>query len=78
MIKSESDCLDCGLPCKYELCPHYRVRRLYCDKCKDEVDKLYKYGEEELCEDCLIKEFEVVELEEKRRLTLAAGKITTI
>lgn len=35
MIKSESDCLDCGLPCKYEL-----------------------------CEDCLIKEFEVVELEE--------------
>lgn len=64
MIKSESDCLDCGLPCKYELCPHYRVRRLYCDKCKDEVDKLYKYDEEELCEDCLIKEFEVVELEE--------------
>jgi hypothetical protein len=64
MIKSESDCLDCGLPCKYELCPHYRIKRLYCDKCKDEVDKLYKYGEEELCEDCLVKEFEVVELEE--------------
>lgn len=39
MIKSESDCLDCGLLCKYELCPHYRIKRLYCDKCKDEVDK---------------------------------------
>lgn len=44
MIKSESDCLNCGLPCKYELCPHYRIKRLCCDKCKDEVDKLYKYG----------------------------------
>ena len=48
MIKSESDCLNCGLPCKYELCPHYRIKRLYCDKCKDEVDKLYKYGEKEV------------------------------
>lgn len=64
MIKSESDCLNCGLPCKHELCPHYRAKRLQYDKCKDEVDKLYKYGEEELCEDYLVKEFEVVELEE--------------
>lgn len=37
---------------------------LYCDECKEEVDKLYKYGEEELCEDCLVEEFEVIELEE--------------
>jgi hypothetical protein len=28
------------------------------------VDRLYKYGEKELCEDCLVKEFEIVELEE--------------
>lgn len=49
---------------RYELCPHYKVKRLYCDECKEETDKLYKYGEKELCEDCLIKEFEVIESEE--------------
>jgi hypothetical protein len=32
----------------------------YLSKANDE----YKKSEEELCEDCLVKEFEVVELEE--------------
>lgn len=35
MIKTESDCLNCGLPCRHELCPHYKVKRLYCDECKE-------------------------------------------
>ena len=32
-----------------------------CDKCGDDVEKLYKYDGQEICEYCLLKEFEVIE-----------------
>lgn len=57
---TESECVDCGLPCKYDLCPNYRVTRYCCDWCKEET-KLYNYNGWEICEDCLLKEFEVIE-----------------
>ena len=42
-------------------CPHKKVPHLYCDKCKEDVEKLYKYDGQEICEECLLKEFEVIE-----------------
>ena len=58
----ESQCVQCGFPCRYEACPNYKVRMLICDFCNDEVDRLYKYDSStELCEECLLKEFEVIE-----------------
>lgn len=57
----ESQCVDCSFPCRYEACPNYKVRILECDRCHDEFDKLYDYGGEEICEECLLKEFEVIE-----------------
>lgn len=61
MIRYESQCVNCGFPCRYEACPNYKVRILECDRCKDEVEKLYDYDGEEICEECLLKEFEVIE-----------------
>lgn len=61
MIVVESECVDCDLPCIYEACPYYRVARYYCDKCHDEVDDLYAWGNEELCADCVLKQLEKVE-----------------
>ena len=62
MIKIEDECVCCGLPCLGSSCPNRNVKRYYCDECGEEVDTLYRYDDgTELCEDCLLKEFETVE-----------------
>lgn len=40
--------------CKYKNVPHY-----YCDICGDETT-LYDYDGEQLCENCLLENFQVV------------------
>ena len=57
MVKTESGCVDCGLPCIGISCPYFRVLVLRCDRCHSEVDELYEVDGEDLCEDCLKKEF---------------------
>ncbi len=62
MVKYESQCIQCGLPCRHEACSNYRVRVLECDNCGERADKLYigVFGRE-LCESCALEEMEVVE-----------------
>lgn len=60
MKKKISNCVDCGLPCLHEACPHYSVTVLICDGCGDEVDELYDVDGEQLCESCLKERFEKV------------------
>lgn len=63
MIKVESDCYDCDLPCLYKSCPHYKVTRCYCDKCGSEQDVLYWWDSQQLCLDCVEGELERVEID---------------
>lgn len=56
----ESGCVSCDLPCIFEACPNYKVEHLICDYCGEET-KLYHYDGFEICGECLLKEFEVVE-----------------
>lgn len=60
MKRIEDECVSCGLPCPGSSCPNKNVLRYYCDYCGEE-DKLYYYGNDEVCEECLLKQFEVVE-----------------
>ena len=60
MRRIENDCVDCGLPCLGDSCPYRNVPHFYCDRCGAE-EKLYYFEDEELCEDCLIDNFTVVE-----------------
>ena len=60
MKKIEDECVSCGLPCLGSACPYRNVMRFYCDKCGEEAT-LYHYDDKELCAECLLKEFEVVE-----------------
>ena len=60
MKKIENECVDCGLPCLGNSCKYRNVVRFYCDRCGEE-ETLYRYGDEELCQYCLLKEFEIVE-----------------
>ena len=63
MITYEDECVGCPteMGCMGSACPYRNVPHLYCDKCKDDVEKLYKYDGQEICEECLLKEFEVIE-----------------
>lgn len=65
MRKYQNDCCDCatpGYPCNGS---HKNVLHFYCDKCNDEVDRLYLYGGSEYCADCLLEEFESVDIEDE-------------
>ena len=66
MIIYKNDCCGCaspGYPCRGESCdlrnnPHY-----FCDRCGEEVDpeELYEdNGGEQLCVDCILKEYKKV------------------
>lgn len=64
MIKYEDECVGCsdmGLPCRGSSCPNRSVKRLYCDKCGEESDRLYIFDGEQLCGECLLGMFDVAE-----------------
>jgi hypothetical protein len=64
MVRQENLCCDCATesyPCKGDSCCLRHVRVLLCDKCGAETDKLYIYGSQELCAECLLEECEVIE-----------------
>lgn len=63
MKKTENECVGCtdvGLYCIGSSCPNKNVVRYYCDYCGRE-EKLYHYDNDEICEGCLLKQFDVVE-----------------
>ena len=62
MRKIEDECVGCHseLGCLGNSCPYRNVVRFYCDRCGDETT-LYEYDDEEICKDCLVKEFKMVE-----------------
>lgn len=62
MIIYEDECVGCPteLGCMGNACPNRNIKHLYCDKCGDDVEKLYKYDGQEICEDCLLEEFEII------------------
>lgn len=46
-------------------CPERESVELICDFCgNDEVEKLYWYGDSQICEDCLLAEFDEVEVDQ--------------
>ena len=57
MVTYENECVHCGLPCLGPDCPNLNVKHYYCDNvnCGADVDVLYEYDGEQLCEDCLLK-----------------------
>lgn len=59
MIMYEDECVGCPteMGCLGNSCPNRNVKRLYCDNCGDDVDKLYDVEGSELCEDCAIQDY---------------------
>ena len=61
MIYYTNECVSCGMPCIGNLCPYHNVEHFKCDFCGNEDVKLYHYNDSQICEDCLLKEFVVVD-----------------
>lgn len=61
MKKVVNECVGCipEMRCIGDVCPNKNITRFYCDRCGTE-DKLYHYEGEEICEECLLEEFDVV------------------
>ena len=65
MLIYENECCDCAtaaFPCLGDLCDRRRVPHYYCDnpECRAEERLYYKKGKE-LCAECILKEFNIVE-----------------
>ena len=60
MVKIENGCVDCGLPCLGNSCPHRYEKHYYCDECGEE-EEIYYFEDKELCIRCIIKKLEKVE-----------------
>lgn len=61
MIKTENECVDCGLPCLGDGCRYRNVKRMYCDNCNAE-EQLYYFDGEELCLECIEERLEKVNI----------------
>ena len=57
----EDHCVGCDLPCIGSACPYVDVEVHYCDRCGAELCDIYRWDDEELCEECLLDMFRVVE-----------------
>ena len=53
MIRTESGCVDCGMPCMGRSCRHYEQARVYCDKCDECDEPIYEYDGQHLCIGCI-------------------------
>ena len=65
MVRVESDCCDCGLPCIGTSCKYYDIVTYICDHCNDHVNELYYFDGQQLCIDCITDRLEKVEYDER-------------
>ena len=63
MIEERSNCVDCGFPCMGPACRNGAYMAKICDRCGDEVERLYEFDGEELCANCIFEELVEVEPE---------------
>lgn len=64
-IKYEDECVNCPT-CMGFGCPNRDVRRLYCDCCRMESERLFRMDDIDYCEDCFAEKVgvDVEELDE--------------
>lgn len=60
-VKFENECVGCPQGCIH--CGRDKVKHFYCDRCNDDVETLYLYGHDELCEECLLEMFDKITLD---------------
>lgn len=56
MIKQESNCVSCQLPCLFMSCPYYKTEAVCCDRCGDPA--VYNIDGMDYCESCAAEELD--------------------
>ena len=66
MIKYEDECVGCPpeMGCMGDTCKYRNVKHLYCDKCHTDCEELFDVYGHQLCEDCLLDNFNKITLED--------------
>lgn len=66
MVAYINNCVSCPpeMGCLGSACPNRHVPVFICDKCKQEVDTLRNYNGDQWCEECILNEFDEVEIDE--------------
>ena len=59
MIRVESGCVDCGLPCMNRACRYYKHIIYECDACGEE-GPIYWFDNDQLCINCVEERLEEV------------------
>lgn len=62
----KDECVGCAAPaypCLGSSCPNRKRTHYYCDRCKEEFvpEGLYQYEGEEVCGECILKDFEIID-----------------
>ena len=63
MVIYENECCGCAVPpypCLGDSCKLRHVPHLYCDKCKEEAETLYRTEKGQLCAKCVLERYEKV------------------
>ena len=66
MRQVEDECCGCATesyPCRGDMCPNRHAVHLYCDICHSDVDKLYEYDGSDYCEECLLEQFDSIDID---------------
>ena len=58
---------NCGKPEGCTCCMYHNEVEMLCDRCKEPADKLYLYEEMEICEECLLEQFQAIVFDEAYR-----------
>lgn len=61
MIWTENACVDCQIPCESQCCPYAAETHSMCDRCGNEDICLFWYEGEQVCGDCILSDYEIVE-----------------
>ena len=68
MKEWRNNCMGCSTesyPCLGDACQYRHVPYLICDECGDDnCEELYVVDEEELCEDCFLKRFPTITIDD--------------
>lgn len=68
MKEWRNNCMGCSTesyPCLGDACKYRHVPYLICDECGDDnCEELYVVDEEELCEDCFLKRFPTITIDD--------------
>lgn len=75
-----NECVDCGLPCMGNSCPHMNVPHSFCDECGTESLQLFDVDGMKVCKKCLdnMFDFRIIETEDEVFVCEECGRVTDI